>query len=238
MIRNFFVIVIFILAPISTSTPQKKWLVFWNVGQGSWTSYITDQYCLHIDSGGTRLPPHQHCKNKPNFLFLTHYDWDHIGFAQRLHRSLPLMCLWEEVPPNTPLKKKHFLKRIPLCQKQNLPALKRIYRSKFSKKNESHAYLLEGQFLITGDSDHQIEKKFSHLKELKAVRLVLAGHHGSRTSLSPKLLASMKSLEMILASCLKRRYGHPHKETLMKAKKFKKALFTTELYGSVAFELP
>ncbi len=238
MIRNFLVTAALCLIPLSVANPQKKWIVFWNVGQGSWTSYITDPYCLHIDSGGTWLPMNPRCQNKPNILLLTHYDWDHIGFAHRLRRTFRQFCLWETVPHNTPLKKKKYLQKIPLCQKQSFPALKRIYKSRFFRYNESHAYLLEKQFLITGDSDRKTEKNFSHLKELKEVRLVLAGHHGSRTSLSPELLANMKSLEMILASCLKKKYGHPHKETVMMAKKYNAALFTTEHYGSVAFEIP
>lgn len=220
------------------STSAKDWIVFWNVGQGSWTTYISDRYCLHIDSGGTWRPTISRCLHKPNMLFLTHYDWDHMGLARRLLRTYPQLCLWEKAPPNTPFHKKKYLETLPICKKQTHHVIKRVYKSYFLRGNESHAYLVANHFLITGDSDRKIEKRFSNRKELKGVFFLLAGHHGSRTSLSPELLKKMPRMQTILASCLKKKYGHPHQETLEKAKKFNAAFLTTELYGSVAFEIP
>lgn len=223
---------------IKIYAPQKEILVIWNVEQGSWTSYISDLYCIHIDAGGARIPLSTLCKNKKNILLFTHYDWDHIGLANHIYTSEPKTCLWQTLPKTLQHAKRKFLEKIPQCAKMKIPQLQTIYTSAFKWINESHAFVLAGQLLITGDSDQKTEKKWIYKNDLKSIRLLLAGHHGSRTSLARELLTRTPELKMVFASCKKKRYGHPHRQTIEKIKKRKlPLLITTEAFGSMAIEM-
>jgi competence protein ComEC len=115
--------------------------------------------------------------------------------------------------------------------------LKTIYKSEFKRKNESHAFVIAQQLLITGDSDKKTEKKWLSKNDLHRLRFLVAGHHGSRTSMAKELLHKMPSLEMVFASCKKKRYGHPHKETIEKIKRIQRPLLVTEIFGSMAVEV-
>jgi competence protein ComEC len=211
--------------------------VQWNVGQGSWSSYIDDQHCVHIDAGGKWRGLTALCKKKKNFLFLTHYDWDHINLAPKIQRSAHHLCRAQRLPNNLSLYKRKILQKIPLCDFTDLKMIRQIYDAQFSQKNESHAFVLGGKFLITGDASKKIEKKWLPSAHLKEVHFLLAGHHGSRTSLAPELLHQTPSLKMIFVSCLKKRYGHPHAETKKKAEAFKLPLLITEHFGTMALEI-
>ncbi|MBY0383766.1 hypothetical protein K2X05_01290 [bacterium] len=211
--------------------------MIWNVGQGSWTSYISDDVCLHIDAGGDRIPFSSLCKNKRNVLLFTHYDWDHISLAHRIYANTPSTCLWQHFPSSLKAFKKKFLEKIPICSSIKIPELKTIYTSSFERQNESHAFVIANRLLITGDSDQKTEKKWLFKNDLRSIHFLLAGHHGSRTSIAKELLSQMPSLRMVLASCKKKKYGHPHKETIEKIEKIHRPLLITETFGSIAIEM-
>ena len=69
--------------------------------------------------------------------------------------------------------------------------------------------------LFMGDAEHWAEQRLlaTHPAEL-AADLLKVGHHGSRTSSSPTLLASIHPRLATLSSGTRNRFGHPHPETL------------------------
>ena len=235
--KKIFLFVFLLFFCFSTNKSHPPMIVVWNVGQGSWTSYISDNQCLHIDAGGTWNSLSSLCVHKQNILIFTHYDWDHISLSRRIYSKTPQTCLWQTLPNSLDPRKKKFLEKIPKCKSQSLSSLKTIFTSVFNRKNESHAFIIANQWLVTGDSDKKTEKKWLFKKDLSSIRFLLAGHHGSRTSTAKELLAKAPGLEMVFASCEKKKYGHPHQETIEKIKKFHCPPLVTEELGSMAIEV-
>jgi competence protein ComEC len=103
----FFVV---LLLPPSLSFNVRPILIIWNVGQGQWVSVVDDQGCWHFDMGGEFAPWEAvmaECRARRNFVSLSHWDWDHVGFVGRARFYLPNICLL--LPPqgrSTPRKEK------------------------------------------------------------------------------------------------------------------------------------
>jgi competence protein ComEC len=228
------------------STSKKDLIVFWNVGQGSWTSILSDDACLHVDAGGRHRPLSQHCRSRKNYLWFTHYDWDHISLARKIFMLAPDTCLMQKPPNHLKDFKKKFLNTIPLCegnkttrlQKRFIGRLSWVHRADFVKTNDSSVFLLAQTVLITGDATQKMEKTWLNKIPLHKVQILLAGHHGSRTSLSPLLLKKALRLRMAIISAEKKKYGHPHKETVEKLRRAHIPMVKTEDFGSIAVELP
>lgn len=236
MHRAVLIFFIVILIPTAIALEQRNLIVFWNVGQGSWTTLITSKACVHVDAGGRWRPLVKLCQSRKNLLWFTHYDWDHISLARKIFMTAPDTCLMQTVPPQIKAFKRKFLGIVPLC-KETLPGVKVIYQSNFIENNDSSAFILAKRVLITGDATQKMEKKWLHKIPWKNVHVLLAGHHGSRTSLSPQLLKKLSHLRMVIVSAEKKKYGHPHKETVEKLLRARVPMIKTEDFGSVAFEL-
>lgn len=108
MFRCLYVLILLMGTPVRISSPVQNRIVFWNVGQGSWTTLITDQMCLHVDAGGKPRRLNSSCQSLPNYVWLTHYDWDHINQAQKILLAAPMTCLMQAPPRELKLFKKSF----------------------------------------------------------------------------------------------------------------------------------
>lgn len=240
------IVLIVLLLPHSTSPDFFERIVIWNVGQGQMITRISEKSCRHIDAGGDRAFPfagvRRHCKNKRNELFLTHYDWDHMGYTKKLKAATVDLCLAETFP-NLPLKKRKLLKTLPPCQKGNSSLfvahrktkreLLPLFTPEIFEENQSRAYLLDEIFLTTGDSAQEMEKKISVLMPKSRVKYFILGHHGSRTSSGFKLLQALAPLPQALVSARKKRYGHPHSQTQDRLRKHGVPLVSTEEFGNI-----
>ena len=71
----------------------------------------------------------------------------------------------------------------------------------------------------------------------KAVRILVVGHHGSRTSTSKELLESLTHLHAGLVSARAAKYGHPHNQVISQFAQQKTPLLTTEKWGHLIFEM-
>lgn len=237
MYKSALIFIALVLFTRTFSLDHRDIIIFWNVGQGSWTSLITSDMCLHIDTGGRHRPLTQQCYQRKNFLWFTHYDWDHISQARKIFAAAPNTCLMQVPPLDLKEFKKKFLSTIPICKRSSTQRLHIAHKSHFSKKNESTVFVLAHRVLITGDATQKMERQWLH-KIPANVQILVAGHHGSRTSLSPLLLKKLTQLRMVIVSAQKKMYGHPHRETIDKLRGARLPMVKTEDYGSIAVELP
>lgn len=235
MTKSLFIF-LFMLSPCPISMPLLPHLIVWNVGQGSWLTLDQQDICVHIDMGGTHKNLPAPCPSKANSLFITHYDLDHISMARSQAQKAHL-CLMDTVPTSVSPRKLQMLSPIPQCQGTPHSAVQRLYRARFKKRNESHAYVVAKSFLVTGDSDKNIEHLWANTN-LPHIHYLLLGHHGSRTSTSEQLLSYLPRLRMAFVSALKKKYGHPHHEVMEKLKKRRIPVIMTEEFGNIAIELP
>lgn len=241
-----FIVVFFKLSTAQTPLYIDIWVV-WNVGQGQWITHILADECLHYDIGGEfgSFNPLKddlitNCGYKMNVLHLSHWDYDHFLNILPLARTLPYIC-WRHYPYPISEKKspqRVLTLRIPSCS-TGLSRKAWTWQPKtFQSSNDSSSVFWEQFVLIPGDSPRKQERYW--LRSLQTVvhlsRVLILGHHGSRTSTGLPLLSSMPRLRYAIASARYRRYRHPHPETITRLDQFQIPVLRTEDWGNIWFK--
>lgn len=231
-------IVLFILVTDISISSESPELIVWNVGQGQWVTYVDAVSCLHFDMGGEVFPSgvQQRCSQKKNQIYLSHWDWDHIGFATRLQKVFRDVCL--AAAPGGPSQGRDFvIQNLPRCAfDSKVKEMPRKWEAKVSN-DYSRVFVFKNQIIIPGDSSTKQERSWSPYVSSQVNTLIL-GHHGSRTSTSNDLLSRFRYLNQAISSSRRRKYGHPHLETLMRLQSHGVPLVTTEDWGNVHIQLP
>lgn len=241
-----FIIVLLLAKLVEPETPA-RWVI-WNVGQGLWITRIENGDCRHFDMGGEWAPWAEVmalCRTRKNRVWLSHWDSDHIAFVGRARYFLPNLCR-EELPTGQPSwRKRAMVERLPTCAPTQTPSPGQGYitwrpdksptlQTSTLKSNDASSVAAWRGLLIPGDSSKKMEKIWiRELDGMAEVRFLALGHHGSRTSTSRDLLASLPGLRMAIASARKRRYGHPHRETVELLQRFKVPVLGTEDWGNI-----
>jgi competence protein ComEC len=221
-------------------------LIIWDVGQGQWVTHIRDNKCYHFDMGGEKAPwteIFKNCAQKKNYVSFSHWDLDHINFAGKAQYYLKNICILHM--PGGPINQKKFrryLKNIPLCRSKNnqikeIKYIKNENYKKLSSNSESRIFTLKDKILISGDSTKKEEKLWAPHIINNRISFFVLGHHGSQYSNSPKLLRHLNHLKMSFASCRKKRYGHPHQNTINRIKRTGAPVITTEIWGNIYLNL-
>jgi competence protein ComEC len=100
----------------------------------------------------------------------------------------------------------------------------------------SEVFTVAKQILIPGDSPASQEIKWD-IALPSTLRILILGHHGSRTSTSDHLLSRLPNVRLAIASARIRKYGHPHAETIARTRHHGVALIKTESWGNIWIEL-
>ncbi|MCB0350448.1 MAG: hydrolase [Bdellovibrionales bacterium] len=238
----FCIILLFTSHPIATGLPAR--LYIWNVGQGQWTTYVSSNKCVHFDMGGEFAPKMRiktMCRERRNFIHLSHADTDHIKFIFWGKKNLNSLCLIQLPREKLSSKKKWLLSSIPKCKEQPTLANELPLPKHLIKPNDlSRVYVLnsKGQdVLIPGDSTAVAEQFWRTSPELKKIKFLILGHHGSKTSTSDNLLRALPNTLLAIASARKKRYGHPHKKVVDRLHKYSLPLLRTEQWGNISIEM-
>ena len=89
--------------------------------------------------------------------------------------------------------------------------------------------------LITGDRTDFGERMLLRHTDLPDVDLLIAGHHGAKTSTSAELLEAVTPETVIISVGEGNYYGHPHEELLYRLEKFGCAVYRTDLHGTIVY---
>ncbi len=89
--------------------------------------------------------------------------------------------------------------------------------------------------LITGDRSADGEQELIEHTELPDLEILIAGHHGSRTSTSWELLNATTPEVVIISVGEDNRYGHPAWETLERLELFGCKVYRTDYEGTIIF---
>ncbi|MGR4068851.1 DNA internalization-related competence protein ComEC/Rec2 [Billgrantia sp. C5P2] len=92
------------------------------------------------------------------------------------------------------------------------------------------------RLLITGDVGREIERQFL-LDVTLPVTLLVAGHHGSRTSSGPQLVQWVTPRHVIYSAARHGAFGHPHDEVVRRFRRAGSCQWNTALDGAVTFWL-
>jgi competence protein ComEC len=236
-VRTFwFVLILLSATPTNSGFRGRLWIV-WNVGQGQWVTRVDSETCFHFDLGGEKFPLKKlsyFCGNKENRIYLSHWDLDHINGLPKARRLFSNICL--ALKPTGAHRREKLLKELPTCPLK-VPTLE-IWRGSTQQdsNSQSHVVAFDG-FLMPGDSPKKQEELWAQqMNSLAAVKILVLGHHGSRTSTSENLLHHLKSLKMAVSSARWARYRHPHVEVQLLMRKKQAPLLRTEDWGHLYFE--
>ena len=220
-----------------------NYFIVWNVGQGQWTTWVRNDSCSHFDFGGELTHSNQLlkkiervCRFKNNYLYLSHADWDHYSFLPQIVKRFKSVC-WK-IKPNQNLK---FDFKTEYCSESpDQPIIRILYTDHLStEKNAISTVVQIPHILIPGDSPIKAEKKWIHSLGASAnVKLLILGHHGSRTSTSQELINALPRLRMTIASQRTKKYGHPHREVAVKLFNRGLRIIKTEDWGHILIQNP
>lgn len=227
----------------STTSLERERMIVWNVGQGSWATFVSQIECDHFDVGGEGRVPQDVknlCAAKLNRVFISHMDWDHISHLSEVSRRFRSVCLFEG-PRDLNMKTsaaKTIMLRLSICEKKQKREIEELSFNTTAKRSNdlSRIFSFRSEWIFPGDSPKSAEQKWASSAP-RASRILVIGHHGSRTSTSDFLLQKLPNLKMTLASSRFRKYGHPHSEVRERLARHNLPLLITEEWGHLIFEL-
>lgn len=198
---------------------------FINVGQGHATLFQNNEAYL-IDTGTSKHSIYlRHYLNHQGIhalsqLFITHDDQDHSGGVESLIKDRFIKDVY---PHKTSYCQSH------IC-------IHSLLQSTYSNSNEDsaiyHIQFAGLKVLITGDAYHEQEKSLINMYHDLNTDVLLAGHHGSRTSSHPDFIAHIKP-RLVIISAQQSMYGHPHSETLQTLTRFQLNMLELEKIGDL-----
>ncbi len=228
-----------------------------DVGQGQCIVLSGDGISAVVDCGGDYASKAselctQYLRNAGeatlDFLILTHYDQDHAGGAPILLQQMPVQTLLLPMPVEESALHDEIVRtanetgtEITYVTQDLLMTAGNTALSVFApvgvgSDNEAGLSVLftggSYDLLITGDMSIEQEKRLLLEKGIPELELLVAGHHGSKSSTGEALLAMTKP-ESVLISVGENAYGHPAGETLTRIEAYGAAIYRTDLNGTI-----
>ena len=177
-------------------------------------------------------------------LIITHYDKDHAGGVDELLSRIPADKLYlpvfdDENPIRQELEEE-YSEQIQWVNEDLVldDGIITIYASQQTiDANESSLCILfqpeKCDILITGDRSFDGERELLERVTLPDLEILVAGHHGSKTSTSLELLKETCPELVLISVGADNRYGHPTQETLERLKIFGCLVYRTDLEGTI-----
>ena len=213
------------------------------------------------DAGERRVLPFLRARGvrRLEALVLTHPHADHVGGAAAVLRALPVGRVLE---PGMPLGSPVYLETLRAAEERGVPWLAarqdRVLRmdgvellflwptadavAAPEDPNDVSAVVLVRYAgfgaLLTGDAPAWVEERLvARYGAALDVDVLKAGHHGSRTSSSPRLLDAATPELAVVSAGVRNDYGHPHAEVLRRLRARGIEVARTDLDGTVRVEV-
>jgi competence protein ComEC len=191
------------------------------------------------------------------WLALTHGDRDHVGGALGVTEDLQPREIWEgiPVPRNVDLAR---LKRLAADRGivwRTVRAGARIAIGSLAldtvhppdpdwerqKVRNDDSLVLRIQYgrvevLLTGDAGAEFEQRLPDDLSAAPIRILKAGHHGSRTSTSDRLVAAMRPQVALISVGRGNLFGHPAPDVLARLSAAGAQIFRTDRDGAISVE--
>ncbi len=177
-------------------------------------------------------------------VIVTHYDEDHAGGVAQLLSRVPADKLYLPVTN----EENDILSELTASHSDKIVWVQEIFAQKSDDLtiipaepgqdgNESSLCVLfqpeNCDILITGDRSFEGERQLMEQIDLPDLEILVAGHHGSKTSTSLELLRKTRPEAVIISVGTDNRYGHPTEETLNRLDLFGCTVYRTDLKGTV-----
>lgn len=240
----------------SREVTQELAVHFLDVGQGDATLIVCGEEAMLIDAGdngqGTFVQNYLQKQGVESLKYVvcTHPDEDHIGGMDVILYKFDcgtVLMTEEEKDTNTyrdvvdTMSGKGYKRTAPVTGQQYTlgDAMFTILGpdSPSSDSNDNSIAILlthgENTFLFTGDAEEEEEEAIADGAISPAADVYKAGHHGSRTSSSKKLLDAVSPAYAVISCGEGNSYGHPHAETLNNLRTMGVQVFRTDEQGSI-----
>jgi len=228
-----------------------------DVGQGQCILIQSKDSCYMVDCGGfsdyavadlAALTLRTEGVSKINGLILTHFDQDHAGnveaFLQQIRAErvyIPAADMDHQIRKNLEYEYSGILRNV-----RNVTALDcgigqiTIYPGEKGKDgNESSLCILfqakDCDILITGDRNSNGERYLIDHEELPYIDVLIAGHHGAKSSTSLYLLQQLRPKTVVISVGEDNYYGHPDPVIIKRLKNFNCTIWRTDQDGTVMF---
>jgi competence protein ComEC len=242
----------FVLRP-PVPLPGEAWITTFDVGQGLAVMVQTATRTLIYDagpafgegdSGGRIIVPELRARgmSRIDLLVLTHEDLDHIGGALTLLETVEVDGLASSLDTVHPL---NGLARAPRrCtagQSWNWDGVRFAFLHPGAdgapmRRNDRSCVLKvtagAASMLLTGDIERQAEAALLLDPDIEA-QIVLAPHHGSRSSSSAEFIARVAPRWAIIAAGYRNRFGHPSAEVLERYRAAGAGVLRTDRDGAI-----
>ncbi|MEJ2368758.1 MAG: DNA internalization-related competence protein ComEC/Rec2 [Acidobacteriota bacterium] len=186
-------------------------------------------------------------------VILTHWDSDHSGALPDLLRDIPIG--WIAYPATDPPRSGLPAQIAALCRRRGVP-LQPLHRYEtmgtgrlsWDILNPSIRTPLPGEnnrcivaqtllgrvsFLFTGDIEARAESDLVARRLAPPAQVLVAPHHGSKTSSTPRWLAHVRPLFVCFSVGRRNRYGHPAPEIVDRYKNMRAEISRTDRDGGV-----
>ena len=228
-----------------------------DVGQGQCILLQSKDSCYVVDCGGfssyavadlAALTLRTEGIGKIDGLILTHFDQDHAGnaeaFLQQIraeHIYIPAANSDHPIRKSLEYEYSGYLRNV-----RSTTALKcgvgkiTIYPGEKGKDgNESSLCILfqakDCDILITGDRNSDGERYLIDHEELPYIDVLIAGHHGAKSSTSLYLLQQLQPKTVVISVGEDNYYGHPDPVIIKRLKDFACTIWRTDQDGTVVF---
>jgi competence protein ComEC len=214
------------------------WVTALDVGQGSaivlethdqvWLYDAGPRYSADADAGERVVLPYLRRRGIEALdgMVVSHLDQDHSGGAAAILRGIEVRQVISSIPPgHTALGGRKVVDRCEAWKTvqagelalQVLHPLAQDYERRASTNAMSCVVRVQTgsiTVLLTGDIPADGEDALARREPALRAQLLMAPHHGSRSSSSPALLAAVVPSRVFAQSGYRNRYGHPHPEVV------------------------
>ncbi|MGE5337238.1 MAG: DNA internalization-related competence protein ComEC/Rec2, partial [Gemmatimonadota bacterium] len=219
--------------PAARPDAGEVWVTAIDVGQGMAILVESDEHALLYDSGprysaeadaGARvIAPYLRWRgiDRLDLLVVSHLDSDHAGGTASLLRSEPIDRVWTSVDPGHPMFRPMQPQRCREGQRLGLGAmdvrvlhpLDADYEARGMTTNAMSCVIEiragPHRVLLTGDLPAAQEVRLSARHTFDAASLLVAPHHGSRSSSSPLFVEAIQPKWVVYQVGYRNRFGHP-----------------------------
>lgn len=107
-----------------------------------------------------------------------------------------------------------------------------------SPNNASCVLLISWQdqrILLTGDIEKKTEQALIDRHQLEPVTLLIAPHHGSKTSSSQAFVDAVKPSHVVFSAGFRHHFGHPHPDVVSRYRQLDSQIWNTALHGAITY---
>jgi competence protein ComEC len=250
----------FLIRPVSP-LPDTARLWIFDVGQGLSVAVQTRNHTLLFDTGanyagdadsGNRiLVPALRGLGVDHLdtLLLSHGDTDHIGGTASLLQAIPAAKILTSMPPDD--RRLQGLRNVSTCtdgmhwdwdgvefKVLHPPADTRARRNDNDQSCVLRISAGERHVLLTGDIEVGAETRLSQQHpERLAADLLVAPHHGSRSSSSAAFVSAVSPRFVVFTSGYRNRFHHPHPEVVGRYMAHGSQRLQSDQDGAIAIDL-